>query len=96
MGQTLLDGVQDVAASIVPVDPQTEVIACGQIVRARWPDVIAREAEGERRALHRGERLARVKAELRIERERAVVLGDLHQADAGKAPFGGAVHHGLH
>src|SRR5262249_53525901 len=96
MGHTLLDGVEEIAPSMVSVDPQAELIAGGEIFRACWPDVIAREAEGERRALHRGERLARVKAELRIERERAVVPGDLHQADARKAPFGGAVHHGLH
>src|SRR5262249_26543815 len=76
IGHTLLDGVEEIALSIVPMDPQTQLIACGEIFSACWPDVIARDTEGERRTLHRGERLTRVKSELHIERERAVVPGN--------------------
>ena len=66
--------------------------SAGVAGRTVQPGIVARGGA----ALHAGERLADVEAEGGVERERAVVEGGLHEADASGVLRGGAVEHGLH
>ncbi len=90
------NGIGELPRAIVPVNPETQLIAGRHILLARPANLIARDPEAKRRSLKAGDRLADLEAEFRVERERAVVPRHLEQAYTGNMASGGAIHDGLH
>src|SRR5262249_35510180 len=56
----------------------------------------SRDTPFDRPSLHAGKRLADVKAERGVERERAIMKRRLYQSDSRSAAFVRTIHHGLH
>ena len=95
-GVARLDRLANLAVADVTMHPEAEGVAGGLVLGRRRADVIPGHRQAERRAVHRAERLTDVEAELRVQAERPVVVGDLHQAHAGGALLRRPVQHRGH
>src|SRR5277367_3214941 len=78
------------------MDSEAQVVAGRQVFRLRLPNAIARRGLLNRRTLHARKWFTHNETELGIERERAIVIGSLHQSDSWRLALGGAGHSGLH
>ena len=73
----------ELGVAVETVHMAADLVAGGNILGCRRTDLVPCETHAERRAPHDGKRFARHKAETRIEGERAIVVGGLHQPDTG-------------
>ena len=90
------DRLAQLAGSIVAVHPDAQGVAGGFVVTRGRADGISRHRELERFAVHRGKRAANIEAELGVQAERPVVIGNLDQPDARGASFDGPFEHRCH
>src|SRR5450759_2926551 len=73
------DRIAKLTVSIMPVYTHAECTTRSEVRFARRPNPEAGDAERRRRSLEHRQRLADGEAELRVERQRAVVVGRLHK-----------------
>src|SRR5271166_3361598 len=71
------------AAAFEAEDLLAESGTCVDIAELRGTDVVSRNCKIQRRALHERERLARLKADVRIKAKRTIVVAGLSQTHAG-------------
>src|SRR5439155_17417043 len=82
-GAALVDRVEQLAGTIVPVHAGADAVAGLEVILARLPHGAAGHRFADRRALQRHHGLPDVEAERGVEAERPVVIGSLEQPDAG-------------
>ena len=88
--------VAQLAATVVTMHRSAKPVAFLQIRHACGTYAVARSRRLDRRPLHRGYRLTRIKPKLGVKRKRPVVKGRLQQARALETAFRGARQHRFH
>src|SRR5216684_2647736 len=81
LGCTQLDRVAQLPIAVMPVHTLTDLIAGFAICLLGRSYFVPWKFQFERRAEHLRERLSRLKTELRVKAERAIVISRLHQSD---------------
>ena len=95
-GGAVRDRVAQLATALMPVDPLAEGVAGNHVVGPGRPHLHARRRNGGDRSLHHRQRLANDEAELRVQRQRPVVVGGLDEPDAGGSARARARERRLH
>ena len=76
--------------------PTANIVCCIEIIFCRDAHSAAFDSPFQRRPLHDGHRLTGVKSQLRIQRQRPVVIGSLQQSNTWEGPFPRPIDYGLH
>ncbi len=92
----VFDCLCQVDGPLIPMNPHGKSVASVGVAELGGADYTSGDASLVGAALHTRKRLADVKAEGGVERERAVVKGCLNQADSGSTALVGAIDYGRH